>query len=53
MSNKVRIFFMPIGLVVGAGAGFLFHNLAIGICLGVVVGAAIDLEIHYSKKRKK
>ena len=46
MKKKNNSYYFPIFIIIGIAFGFALRNIPIGLCLGVVIGIAID----YQKK---
>ncbi len=48
--DKPEIFFIPAGILIGMGLGFLYNNLVAGMFVGLGVGFAIFALISVFKK---
>ena len=42
--DKNKIIWMPICMILGAGAGALVHQTAFGLCIGIAIGALVSIK---------
>ena len=42
--DKNKMIWLPICLILGAGVGALAHQTAIGLCIGIAIGALVSIK---------